>query len=149
MPSRRSQDRRPAQPKGLTQIHSSAALPQTEFRWEIRRKSLAVLREVRRGGSLSAASKKYGINAITVRRDLPEEFSKPRGSRRYAATKTDHIFRQLEIVSDRGMARITVRGSREATRLGKYLVAVHKAVTNENPKALAEWHGKRIAGHKL
>ncbi len=146
---KRSQARGLEQPKGLTKIRSSADLPKTEFRWEIRRKSLAVLREVRRGGSLTAASQKYGINATTVRRDLPGEFSKPGGSRRYGASKTDHIFRRLEIVCEKGMMPITVRGSREATRLGKYLVAVHKAVTNENPKALAEWQGKRIAGHKL
>src|SRR5437667_12459289 len=120
MPSKkRPEARRLRQAKGLTKTRSSADLPSTEFRWEIRSKSLAVLREVRRGGSLTVASKKYGINATTVRRDLPGEFSKPRGSRRYGASKIDHIFRQMEIVSDRGMARITVRGSREATRLGK------------------------------
>ena len=47
------------------------------------------------------------------------------------------------------MTPIVVRGSREATRLAKYLIAAHKTMTNEDPGALAYWQGKRIAGHKL
>jgi len=150
MPSKkRPQARRLEKPKGLTRIRSSEDLPKTEFRWEIRRKSLAVLREVRLGTPLTAASKKYGIKDTTVRRDLPREFSKPRGARRYVASKADHVVRKLHIIGDRGMTPIKVWGSHEATRLAKYLVAAHKAMTNEDPGALACWQGKRIAGHKL
>jgi hypothetical protein len=146
---RRAQDRRSKQPRAITKTQSRAGLPQSERQAELRNKSLRVLREVRRGTSLTAASKQYGISPATVRRCLPSEFRKPRGSRGYVASKADHLVRVLLIVDDRGMVPIRVRGSREATRLGKYLVAVHKAVTNEDPKALADWHGKRIGGRKL
>jgi hypothetical protein len=150
MPSKKeSQARGLKQPRTMKKGRSRARLPQSEHRWEIRRTSLAVLREVRLGTSLTAASKQYGIKATTVRRDLPWEFSKPSGSRRYVASKADHVVRELHIIGDKGMIPIKVRGSRAATRLAKYLVAAHKAVTNEDPKALAEWQGKRIAGHKL
>jgi hypothetical protein len=148
-PQKKAQARPSKRPKAKTKIRSRAGLPQSEPKAELWNKSLRVLREVRRGMSLTAASKQYEIRPATVRRCLPSEFRKPRGSRNYVASITDQLVRVLKRIDERGMVPVKVRGSREATRLGKYLAAVYKAITNEDASALAEWHGKRIAGHTL
>lgn len=108
-------------------------------------RSLHVLARMRRtGSSLTAAAREEHIDPRTVRKYLKAEL---RG--RGKATKADRRRRDMLIPTTVGNAPVTVRGSKQASQLGRYMSAVSKYLRTGDVDSLAEFEGQSIAGHAL
>lgn len=81
--------------------------------------TLATMR--RTGASLSAAAREEHIDPRTVRKYLGAEL---RGRKR--PSKADRRRRDMLIPTTLGTSPITVRGSKQASQLGRYMAAVGK-----------------------
>lgn len=112
-------------------------------------RAIEVLGVVRRGESLREGAHDLGVTPATVRRYFPDDFSKPKGSRRWIASKSDRHVRLVRDIGPDGMRRVPVRGSREASQQSLFLNDVRRAITKNDPTALAPWHGKKIGGRAL
>lgn len=114
-------------------------------RQEIYNRALRVLARMRRtGASLTAAAHEEHIDPRTVRKYLRVEL---RGRGR--PTKADRRKRDMLIPTILGNVPITVRGSKQASRLGRYMSAVGKYLRKGDVDALSEFQGKSIGGHPL
>lgn len=98
----------------------------------------------RTGVSLTAAAKEEHIDPRTVRKYLKGEL-RSRGK----ATKADHRKRDMLVPTTLGNAAVTVRGSNQASELGKYMSAVGKYLRTGDVEALANFEGKSVGGHPL
>ena len=95
-------------------------------RQETYNRALHVLARMRRtGSSLTAAAREEQIDPRTVRKYLKTEM---RG--RGKPTKVDRRKRDMLIPTTVGNAPVTVRGSKQASELGKYMSAVGKYLRN-------------------
>jgi hypothetical protein len=108
-------------------------------------RSLHVLARMRRTGvSLTAAARQEHIDPRTVRDYLKTEM-RARGK----PTKVDHRNRDMLIPTTVGNVPVTVRGSKEASELGKYMSAVGQYLRTGDVEGLARFQGKSIGGHPL
>jgi hypothetical protein len=108
-------------------------------------RSLHVLARMRRTGtSLTAAAREEHIDPRTVRKYLGAEL---RGRGR--VTKADRRRRDMLIPTTIGNAPVAVRGSKQASQLGRYMSAVSKYLRTGDVEGLAEFEGQSIAGHLL
>jgi hypothetical protein len=107
--------------------------------------SLHVLARMRRtGASLIAAAREEHIDPRTVRKHLRAEL---RG--RGKATKADRRKREMLVPTTLGNSPVTVRGSKQASQLGRYMSAVSEYLRTGNTDALSEFAGQSIGGHVL
>jgi hypothetical protein len=67
---------------------------------------------------------------------------------RIRATKSDRLVRYLQIPSPNGPIEISVRGSKAASEVARYKVAVNRFLRGDR-NALAAWRGKSVAGVEL
>ena len=74
---------------------------------------------------------------------------KDRTGGRIRATKSDRFVRYLQVPTADGPKEIAVRGSKDASELARYLSAINQYLNNENPAAIAEWRGRKIADIEL
>jgi len=95
-------------------------------------------------GLLTAAAREEQIDPRTVRKYLKTEM---RG--RGKPTKADRRKRNMLVPTSLGNAPVTLRGSKQASELGKYMSAVGKYLRTGNVEALARFEGKSIGGHPL
>jgi hypothetical protein len=72
--------------------------------------------------------------------------SRPGG--RIRARKSDRLARYLQIPGPDGPIEITARGSKQASEFAQYKAAVNRLLRGDR-HALAEWHGKKVAGIQL
>lgn len=108
-------------------------------------RALHVLAKMRRtGATLTAAAKEEHIDPRTVRKYLKTEL---RG--RGKPTKADRRKRRMRVPTAIGNVPETIRGSKQASQLGKYMSAVGKYLRTGDAAALADFEGKSIAGHVL
>lgn len=108
-------------------------------------RALHVLARMRRtGASLTAASQEEHIDSRTVRKYLKTEM-RSRGT----PTKSDRRKRDMLVPTSLGNAPVTLRGSKQASELGKYMAAVGKYLRTGDVKGLARFEGKSIGGHAL
>jgi hypothetical protein len=108
-------------------------------------RSLHVLARMRRtGASLTEAAREEQIDPRTVRKYLKTEL---RG--RGKPTKVDRRRREMLVPTTLGNSPVTVRGSKQASQLGRYMSAVGKYLRTGNVDALAEFQGESIGGHSL
>jgi len=98
----------------------------------------------RTGASLTAAAREEQIDPRTVRKYLKTEMR--RGGK---ATKADRRKRAMLVPTALGNAPVTVRGSKQASELGKYMSAVSKYLRTGNSEGLERFQGKAIGGHTL
>jgi hypothetical protein len=114
-------------------------------RRETYNRALHVLARMRRtGASLTAAAREEHIDPRTVRKHLRVEL---RG--RGKPTKADRRRREMLVPTNLGNSPVTVRGSKQASQLGRYMSAVSKYLRTGDVDGLAEFEGKSIAGHVL
>src|SRR5713101_3709109 len=106
-----------------------------------------VIDGVRDGKSASEAALDNKTTLATVFRYFPDDFSKSRGSRRWAVSKSDKHVNQVVRIGPNGYEQFLLRGSREASRQGHYLNDVKKALRKET-SALDKWQGQKIGGRK-
>jgi hypothetical protein len=98
-------------------------------------KSLEVLGRVRRGQTLSRASRAIGIAPDTVLRYVGSAFRRgPRG--RWVAKPTDRLVRRMRFLDARGWLPVEPANSREASKLAEYWNAVGQFVSGEDDGSL-------------
>lgn len=93
--------------------------------------------------SLREASREFGLDPRIVARLGKSAFRK-RKDGRYIAKRTDKLLRILAVPTPDGTHEIALRDSREASRLGKYWVAVQKYLQTGDDSALKKFHRKHI-----
>jgi hypothetical protein len=117
---------------------------------QARRRALSVLRRMRRTGvSLASAAREEHIDPRTVRRHIGDELRQTAPGRPYRPTKADRVRREMLAPTKFGMEPITIRGSRQASQLGKYLSAVRKFLHTGNAGPVSKFDGKKIGGLSL
>jgi hypothetical protein len=108
-------------------------------------RAMHVLARMRRtGATLTAASREEHIDPRTVRKYLGSEIR-----RKGRPTKYDRRLRSMLLPTALGNTPVMVRGSRQATLLGRYMSAVGQYLRTGETKGLAKFKGKSIAGHPL
>jgi hypothetical protein len=110
-----------------------------------RDRALHALADMRHGGSISRAARENGVATRTIKRYAGSALVQDRPGGRIRATKSDRLVRYLQIPGLHGAIEITVRGSKEASEVAKYKAAVNRYLRGDR-NALADWHGKKIAG---
>jgi hypothetical protein len=115
------------------------------------KRALSVLRRMRRtGASLAAACRAEHMDPRTARKLLGKQLRRSRSSKRYIATKSDRLLRNMKSPTATGMVPTTIRGSKEASILGRYLSTVGKFLRGKaNADALREFEGKSVGGRPL
>jgi DNA-binding CsgD family transcriptional regulator len=115
----------------------------------IRNRALAVIARMRRTGkSLAAAARDENIDPRTVRKHVGGELKKFADGRT-GPTKVDRRRRNMLIPTSHGATPVVVRGSAEASQLGRYMSAVGQYLKTGNTDALQEFEGRFIGGHRL
>jgi hypothetical protein len=118
-------------------------------RVETYNKALRVLARMRRTGeTLTAASHQEHIDPRTVRKHIGAELKRVEDGRTQP-TKLDRRRRNMLIPTAQGTEPVNIRGSEQASRLGKYMSAVGQYLRTGNTDALDEFDGQSIAGHRL
>lgn len=133
-----------------SEMKRHGAIPQNIRQAEARNRALHVLARMRRKGeTLTSASREEHIDPRTVRKHLGSELRRAAGHTRPRPTKADRRLRHMLIPSAQGNVPAIVRGSRQASRLGRYMSAVGKYLRTGETGALSEFEAKSIAGHRL
>lgn len=119
-------------------------------RGETYNRALHVLSRMRRTGlTLTAAAHEEHIDPRTVRKYLGTELRGSKLKRKVQATKGDRRRRDMLIPTALGTSPVVVRGSKQATQLGRYMAAVGKYLHTGDSDSLDEFRGKTIGGHVL
>jgi hypothetical protein len=117
-------------------------------RQETFNRALHVLARMRRtGSSLTAAAREEHIDPRTVRKYLGPELRRSKGRR--LPKKSDRRRRNMLVPTALGTTPVAVRGSKQATQLGKYMSSVAKYLRTGDAEALADFEGEFIGGHPL
>lgn len=114
----------------------------------VRDRAFGALRSIRHGTSASRAARENGISLRTLKQYVGRELVQDRPGGRFHATRNDSLVRYLQIPGPHGPVEIEVRGSKAASEVARYKGAVNRFLAGHR-NALAEWHGKRIAGVEL
>ena len=122
-----------------------------EHQRETRNRALKVLRQVRRGTSLSKAARVEHMKPTTVRKYLRSQFRQDAPGKPWKTTKSDRVTAQMNVLTPLGRTTAPVRGSRERLRLGAYETALRKwrsGVPGAEAE-LAAFDGQTVGGHPL
>lgn len=113
-------------------------------------RALRVLARMRRSGvNLSEASRQEHTDPRTVRKYVRTELKRVRKGGRTRATKSDRRHRDMLIPTTLGTSPVVVKGSRQATLLGRYMSAVGRYLRTGETSDLAEFESRSIGGHPL
>lgn len=115
-------------------------------------RGLAAINRVRRGKSrsLSSAAAAEGTSVRTMRRLLPAALLQDRPGGRIRVKAGDPYSAPVEIVTDVGAVVVNARGSRQRELAGRHRAVWTKVLPGElPPRALEEFRGKTVGGHKL
>jgi hypothetical protein len=93
--------------------------------------------------SLTQAARVHGVDMRTIKRHAGPALKKGSGQR-YTVKATDRVLRVLVIPSERGLAEIAIRSSREASKVGKYSAAVQTFLETGDDSALRQFQGQSI-----
>jgi len=108
----------------------------------------SVLRAMRHGTPMSRAAREHHVSVRTIRRYASDALVQVRPGGRISATKNDSLPRHLLIPGTHGPREIEARGLKAARQFARYQAAVNRFLRGDR-NALAEWHGKKIAGIEL
>ncbi len=92
------------------------------------------------GLSLSKAARVHKLDARTIVRYAKGGLRKG-SDQRYVARASDSLLRVLVVPTSRGLAEIAIRGSRDATKIGKYWDAVQGFLETGDSKGLRAFRG--------
>jgi hypothetical protein len=96
--------------------------------------------------TLTRAARETGIDPRTVRRYAGDAVERRAG--RLVATPADRLFRPMFIYSAGRRVDVDVRGSRQASVVGRYHAAIH-ATLRGDPRKLRQFAGRKVAGFEL
>lgn len=125
--------------------------PQNALGTDARTRALHVLARTRRGESLSQAARVEHIKPATVRKYLRRHFHQHGSSKRWKPTKSDRLTAQMTVLTPLGPTTVSVRGSRERTRLGRYDTVLRKWRLGDPTAAteLRAFDGLTVGGQPL
>jgi hypothetical protein len=110
-------------------------------RWD---RIVGVISQMRsRRTSLKRAAKEAGLDPETVVRWAGSALQKGSNGR-YAAKRSDQLLRILKIPDSHGMREVAIRGSRQASLLGKYWSALERFLQTGDASRLEKFRGKSI-----
>lgn len=108
--------------------------------------SLQVLREMRKGGSLTQSLEKLGLRTEFVLKHLGKYLSQ--SGRTWKVTKYDRIQAEMLIYSTEGQKTIITASSKDRALIGEYFVSVQKAIKNNDPSVLAKFKDIQVVDAK-
>ena len=112
-------------------------------------RALRVLARMRRTeSSLTAAAREEHIDPRTVRKYLGAEL-RGLAHGQVKPSKADRRRRNMLVPTEQGASPTVVRGSREATLLGRYMSAVGRYLRTGDSDLLGEFEGKSVGGRRL
>ena len=112
-------------------------------------RALHVLARMRRTNeTLTAAAREEHIDPRTVKKYLRAEL-RGMANGEVQPTRTDGRTRCMLIPTGHGVAPTLIRGSKNASQLGRYMSAVGKFLVSGDTDPLEEFEGLSIAGHRL
>jgi hypothetical protein len=115
---------------------------------DARERALEAIQRMRsEKASLTAASKQVQTTRATVLRYARSALKRAR-SGRYAVTQSDRLARHLWFHTESGKIEITVRGSRPAERVARYMAAADLYLRSGDDTALREFEGETIRAGK-
>jgi hypothetical protein len=103
------------------------------------------------GYSLAQAARVHGVDTRTIKSYAGSALKKD-SSGRYKAKANDRVLRALVIPTERGLAEIATRSSRDATKVGKYSAAVQTFLETGDDSVLSQFQGQSIvdaAGNRI
>jgi hypothetical protein len=103
------------------------------------------------GFSLAQAARVHGVDPRTIKRHAGSALKKGSGGR-FNVKPNDRVLRALVIPTERGLAEIATRSSRDATKVGKYSAAVQTFLETGDDSALRPFQGQSIvdaAGNRV
>lgn len=112
-------------------------------------RALHVLARMRRTGeTLTETAREKHIDPRTVRKYLGPELKRIKAGE-VQPTSADRRIRNMLIPTEKGITRASVRGSKSASLLGRYMSAVGKYLTTGDAGALEEFEGQTVGGYQL
>jgi hypothetical protein len=96
-----------------------------------------------KGLSLTRAAREAHTTPETVRKYVPQAINRSK-SGRYAATVSDRLTRHVWLLTETGKVEVAVRGSRPASRVARYMAAVHRYLETGDRGPLDKFQGKAI-----
>lgn len=111
---------------------------------DMRTRAVQALSDVRKGKSLTTATKQQGITVTEALKHLGNSVLKKNG--RWVATKTDSIERGRWFYSNGKRVSVVVRNSTDASFVSKYLNAVRTALRTGDEAALKPFQNVTIQG---
>lgn len=113
-----------------------------------RERAIDALALMRKGRSLRAAATEAHTTPDTVRQYLPRAIDRTaRG--RFIAKAIDGYEREMYMLTERGKIRITVRGSRAASRIAEHAAAVDFFLKTGKTTRLRPFRGQSIRAGKI
>jgi hypothetical protein len=104
--------------------------------------SLSVLREVRKGESLTQVLEKRGLKREFVLKNLGNQIQKSNG--KWFATKTDSLQTEIRFNSKNGVRTIVTTSSKDRSRIAKYFNDVQKALKKNDASVLQKYKSMKV-----
>lgn len=104
--------------------------------------SFQILREMRKGGSLTQSLKKIGKRKEFVLKHLGRNLT--HSGRTWDGKKSDRIQAEMLIYSTEGQKTIITASSKDRSLIGEYFASVQKAVKNNDPSILVKFKDIKI-----
>lgn len=104
--------------------------------------AIEVLRKMRKGQTLTSASKDVGISPTTVKRYVGSALEKTK--RRIVPRKEDRLLRKTDIYKNGRRLSIQVRGNKKASQILAYRDSVERRIDNGKKDALAPFEGRIV-----
>jgi hypothetical protein len=126
-------------PKGFAELRASQK--------QARARALDALSKVRHGSTLTRAAKEAGTTPNTVAKYAGTELHHRGG--RVVASKSDHVFRPMNVLATEGVLYLSVPSSRQASTVSDHANAVKKFLLTGDDEPLRKFAGVKVAGHEL
>jgi hypothetical protein len=114
---------------------------------QARARALDALSKVRHGETLTRAAREAGTTPNTVARYAGEQLHHERG--RTVASRSDRLFRVMNVVTTEGVVEVPLRSSRQASIVGEHANAIKKFLLTGDAEPLRKFAGVRVGGHEL
>jgi hypothetical protein len=114
---------------------------------QARARALDALSKVRHGETLTRAAKEAGTTPNTVAKYAGENLHHQRG--RVVASRSDRLFRVMNVVATEGVQEVPLRSSRQASLVAEHANAVKKFLLSGDDEPLHKFSGVKVAGREL
>jgi predicted transcriptional regulator len=114
---------------------------------QARARALDALSKVRHGETLTRAAREAGTTPNTVARYAGGNLHREGG--RTIASRSDRLFRVMNVGTTEGVVEVPLRSSRQASLVGEHANAVKKFLLSGDDEPLRKFAGVKVAGREL